>query len=419
MDKFMKQQEHITIKAPYNRIHKLIFGEDPDENAGEKYSLMGEESAQVTGKFNPIQPIESPVGQQLNSDPSQIQQFQLPRTASIVEPMANPSIDVGPVPETSFDKLKTLLSNAPTRDQYEPSKTRKFAGALVGGLTGAAYGPERGSKVAGDIVDQPYKEAYGDWQTRTGALGKEAEFDNLKSTLDINRKKAESDQSNMEFDNLLNLQDFYAKNDPDLAAAMASGKTRGEEAAKEPNRVKADLRKQDADKAIEDLRFNRETSLEELRQKGREKLSTSEIKSRESIANKHINSAENIARLNRELRAKMAKDNRKGQRVSPNQQGQARLMAENEVSQLVSSADELTALFNEMFDNNGNVIGYKLKPKSEITDSFWLGERKKREDASLNILKRILGNSYDPKLEDQEDDEEDDLDYIKIDGVEP
>lgn len=396
-----KKRNPIKVELDPSHIHELINGSDSSEEESPRlrpevtrnYPLAEDQPLYVDPKSTPIQA--------LNFD-----QLPLKDTSPTIEPNI-PSIPKVPKEQSTADRLKGLLSAPPLQSDFKPSKLRKFGAAVAGGLTGAAYGPRTGMEVASNIADQPYREQYQDWLTKTGALEKQ-------SQLDISKSKAESGGLSA-LGSYLRAQGAI---DPELQANIASKKTTATEAALEPGREAKSTRDQAGKEAIEGIRRDREQKLETTRQAGREvletnkqknkqKLSDEQITSREKIAKDNITSRENIARLNRELKKKVASTAAKNQRVPPSQQYLGKAMAENEISQLISNKDEFDALFSENKDATSGRISYSLKPENEI-DDLWKAKYKARKGEINELLSKILKSSYNPSRSAAEEDSEDD-----------
>jgi hypothetical protein len=73
--------------------------------------------------------------------------------------------ETGPATKAYLD----YAGQAPSRDDYQPGKMRSLMAALVGGATGYKN-PAGGMKVAEDIRDDPYNEAYGDYSNKLKAM---------------------------------------------------------------------------------------------------------------------------------------------------------------------------------------------------------------------------------------------------------
>jgi len=322
-------------------------------------------------------------------------------------------------PQSTMNRLGEVLSALPLRGDYKPSKMRRFGAAVVGGLTGAAGGPETGMKVASSILEAPYREQYQDWLTKSGALEKQA-------NLEIEREKAETGglSGYAAYINALR------QSDPELLADIEGGRVRAREEALEPGREAGFTREQGGREAIEDIRRERERALEtarqggrrgleRFRQTGRETISNKDRLTREKVARDQMLSRENIARLNRELRNQLQSSATRNQRVPPSQQYLGRLMAENEISQLISDPEEFDALFTSSTDSNGRPIVI-LKPDRDVP-AAWKAARPDgkgydaRKKQINDLLKELIKTSYSPSSEDgSEDGEEDQYEFKEL-----
>lgn len=419
---FSKEEKpKVKIEAPLHDLADLIHGAITG-NHEEPVQLA--ENQNETG--NNIQEPQPKLEMQQASIGDQLDQPQL-NTTALQDNYEPTNLSSGmqsggqPNPQMQasvFDRLKDSLNSIPKQTDYHPSTIRKIAGGVVGGLTGAAFGPEQGKKSAEDIVQAPYRESYQDWLNKSGALEKEAD-------VELKRGKA-SQEDTQNYLNYLkvkhDIDETDLQNDPEHQRVLAKGKKTGEEEALKPGREDADARELNNKIVLESIQTQREKDLEEIRQRGRKELSAEErkqkdkeITSREKLANQAINSKENISRLNREMREKIISS--KNQRVSPNQQAYAQMLAENDVSKTIASFDDLELFFIEQKDKDGNVTSYKLKPIS----SFKNPRDKTRYDAIKsqidNLKKGILKNSYNPSSDEPDVENDDDTDDISVEEI--
>lgn len=86
------------------------------------------------------------------------------------------SSEQGPAASQFFQHLRS----APTRQDYAPSKWRRFAAALAGLGSKDSYGTAR------SIIDEPYERAYGDWSQRGSGLKAMAELETEDSQKRLN-----------------------------------------------------------------------------------------------------------------------------------------------------------------------------------------------------------------------------------------
>lgn len=337
-----------------------------------------------------VELIRSAFGDSLPS--TQLEEYPI-RPGANVEPVTNdPLKNLPTVSEDVVTNLKNNLMNPPTLEQHKPTKLRRVGAAIAGGLVGATQGADAGFKTSSTIAQKPYQEAYQDWLTRTGALEKQA-------NLELNINKAQTGGLS-ELASYLRAQ---MSGDPVLQGEIARAREAGTQSVRAPIESQQEADRQKGRIALEDIRTERAMTLEERRQKGLNERNAANIASREKTALDAINSRENIAEKARELRKQIA--DRESQRVPPNQQYLARIMAENEISKIISDPDELDNLFTASAPNDQGVITYTLKPKSEIK-AAWIEKYNERTKEMENIRKGILGSSYDPNAGEYEIEDE-------------
>lgn len=372
----------------------------------------------VRDSFEPVESIKEPI-HQVDTIPSVVQRNygeELPLGSARIEPNLSVPKNIVPEEESIYDRLSTLFSNPPTREENQPSKLRRIGGAIFGGMTGAAFGPEKGVETATGIVDKPYREAYEDWAVRTGALQKQAE-------IELARSKAETGG----LSDIASYIRAVSASDPDLQGEIEGRKTAAREDVLEPGRIARSEREQEGRETIEEkrqrgrealeiLRQNRELTLEQRRQEGRKAITQDQINAAEKRAKALIESRENIARLNRELRRDL--DKSRNQRVPPSQQYLGRLMAENEVAKTISNKDEFEALFNQTEDSQGRPI-ITLKADTEVM-AKWKTKYDERKKEIQALLKQIIGTSFNPNekefdIDDENENQEDEYDIEEID----
>lgn len=401
----MRQQDSITVKAPYKRFHKLIFGDDPDEQFETDPSITGSSQSPQSQ----VEPIRSNVSKYNTFNDS----VPIPETG-LVAP-SNPGINTGEAPESDFDTLKGLLRNPPSKDEYEPSKTRKIAGGIAGGLTGAAYGPEVGAKVSSSIVDKPYTEAYQDWATRTGALDK-------SNTLDLNRQEYNIKGQQAEAGSLNAYSQAMARlnaSDPKVQGDITRSRTQAEEDVKEPGRVNQYNREQKGRKELANITDDRTRDIADLNEGGRNSRSAAQIASAEKRARELMNSREGIAASQNKVRERIAKDTIRNQRVPAREQAYARAIAENDIAQLVSNKDDLDNLFIPIKGSNDNVTGYKLAAEATIAEEYKVAYKKWKKEIE-DRTEKISKGSFNPSSSTpDEDEDDDDLDDYEIGKIKP
>lgn len=380
------KKDRVKIDAPLDNIIDLVKGafEGPGTN----------------------QPVETPAPKSLPSGipaPSPIE------TAQTLQANAAPEQD-------TMGRLKDLLEKPPLLSENKPSGLRRFGAAVAGGLAGAAGGPEVGVKTAKGILEQPYAEQYQDWLTRSGALEKQA-------GLEIEGQKADASSLNA----TAAIRRASGANDPTLQGNIEESKYRGREKALEPGRVAASDREQEKIELTQRLQAIREGNLEEqrqggretledIRQTGREKISQDQIDSLERRAKNAITSRENVAELGRKLRKELASSATKNQRVPPTQQAVGRMLAEDEISKLITNQDEFDALFDKSTDSQGRPI-IRLKPDRDVK-AEWVTKYKTRKREIDDLLKQILKASFSPAPDTGDEEEENDEDRYDSEELE-
>lgn len=303
-------------------------------------------------------------------------------------------------PPTTLDRIKEAFANAPKREDYQPSKLRRFAGAVTGGLVGAAHGPEAGYSTAQTIVNRPFDTAYQDFAQRAGLLEKQAALEAGE------RKLGQTD-----FSSMIQLQRLLNQSDPALQGQIAGAQEGARESAREPGRVARDTTRRDINAATITGRAtegaaNRQNAAEiaEANRKNAANIAAENRRNAEAMNRARIVSAEEIARMRNDLQRAMQET--RNQRVPPNQQFLAEAMAENKLAMTLTDEDEFEALFTSTTDSNGRVI-YQLKPEAEVESDYRQAYRDRK--AQINaILGQVLGKGFNPAapLEEDQDDED-------------
>lgn len=317
-------------------------------------------------------------------------------------------LSLAPEREDVFSRLSKLYSAPPLRENIKPSKLRRAGGMIVGGLVGASQGAEAGSKAAMDIVDRPYREAYQDWSIRTGALGEEAKLGIEREKLNLEGQRID----NSGLSGYASYRRAIDAGDPDLQGDIERSRVSAREEALEPGREKDDERTRERNESLENTRQTNRMAVEAFRQTGRNALTDKEIKARDANTEKTIRSREYIAGKNRELREQMGL--KRDQRIPPNQQYLAKIMAEKEVAELMSDSAEFNAIFTESKDSQNRPI-ITLKPDKEIK-SNWTEQYRKRKKQIDDLAKGILAQSYSGYGQDEVDtsETEDEFDIEEV-----
>lgn len=266
----------------------------------------------------------------------------LPDTASPVKPQTPANTD----PDL-YSRLGTLLGNPPTIEGTKVSRGRRIAGAISGGLSGAAFGPEQGVKAATNITEQPYRESYQDWMTKTGALEKEANIGLKKQQLE-----------NAGLTGAAALKRALDAGDPALQADIAGGKKGAELKVEEPYKIKADARKNETDtekfkreqtgrETLESIRAINAKALETQRQGGRAAITDKQIQAEMDRLRKRLSVDIDEGALNRAVRKEIADQTKSG--VSVNSE----IAARNSATATLAQTEKYRDLFT--FAPNGNI----------------------------------------------------------------
>lgn len=175
------KKDRVKIDAPIENIIELVRGafEGPETHTPESL-------ADFTRSTNFVEPRPMEISRELPiTQPSTSLPTTLPaQSIEAPEDMRAMGSNIGPQKPSPIENLKAMLDNPPLMADNKPSGLRRFGAALAGGLTGFAGGPKVGMETASSILNQPYKEEYQDWLTKTGALEKGA-------NIDINQLRAE------------------------------------------------------------------------------------------------------------------------------------------------------------------------------------------------------------------------------------
>lgn len=373
----------IKIDAPFHDLVDMIHG------------AINPDSESEAGSEEQVQTI--PYQQEISITPDYIQRTlsnageEMPLRESLISPEPFPESNnyVPPKELSPYERLSQLLLNPPLQSAYKPSKLRRFGGALVGGLTGAAFGPEQGVKQAQNILSAPYREAYQDWATRTGAL-------EARVNLDIARQKARSGDTQDYLAYLKELREqakLASELDPEFQGELVGAKTRAEEREKEPGRKAAFYREQAGKEDLADIAAIRAMDLEKFRQSMLNARFRDNVASLEKRVREQIGSREHIAKLANDLKRELAKG--KNQRIPPNQQVLAQLKAENDVAKSIAEKEKFDALFIGIKDKDGNIVSYRLRPNTDPEVKAKYNEdynkiKRQIDDLTKGILKKAF-----------------------------
>ena len=276
-------------------------------------------------------------------------------------------------------RLRELLESPPSREDYKPDLKRKIVAAVLGGLTGLAHGPIPGIKVAQGVTGAPYNQAM---------QGYESQLDSLRELAEIN-KGTYKDQS-----------DIYKANvqyHPDIAGQRAEKIALGTAKGKAPS--------QREERAFEIGKQHQEQRFKVKMQEDKQKQET-------LIQNQRITSAEGIARLNRGSRENIAANSlaakernaEKLQRIPPNQQAEAAIIASNNLAfdaEYPMTKEQREAIFEE--NNDGYWV---LKNETDIDPDFTPFYQLYKELYDIEF-DEVLNTSFDPSREKEEEGDED------------
>jgi hypothetical protein len=120
------------------------------------------------------------------------------------------------------------LKDQPTWDKYQPSKTRRGIGALLGAAVGYSRGPVAGAQIGGSVVEAPYQHAVSDYERKMKGLGPAAQMeqqdqkDQLQAiyqarALGLNYDKFKQDKLEAEQKHQLDMADYVLKRNKNLA----------------------------------------------------------------------------------------------------------------------------------------------------------------------------------------------------------
>ena len=277
-------------------------------------------------------------------------------------------------------RLKDLLSQYPTPEQHAPSKKRRALGAIAGGLVGATN-PEQGYKLSSEIVENPYKNAMQNWETKYKPA--EAAY-NLETSANKNNISGLSD--------IASYMRAMNESNPDLQGQIERAKIGAREGVEQPNRIQ--LRNLEGQQAssLEDKRLGGQIQVHNITQENENLRTAAGIKGRASEGNLDRQGRLDIAKMDdatrryiadkeRELRREIAKD-KTGSNLSVDQQVKARMDAEDQILGSTMpdlqkglpgiTPEEFDALVNDIKDSNGKHVAWALKSEKDVP-SEWKG----------------------------------------------
>jgi len=224
------------------------------------------------------------------------------------------------------DILAETLMNAPRREDYAPSKTRRIISGIAGGMQGAAYGAEKGAKLSTDIMESPYRRAAQDFESNVSPLMKLEELERAGAKVDLDQFKSYLDW----LDTLTKTQQASPHYKANVAGMEAGARLRVEE----PFKIDADTRRS-AEAKLSDLRkaeADRENDARVL--SGQKEIKKMEQAFEDSYRKADRALKKSMQERDREIRLELEKEKAgrtKYSRISANQQVTARQEAENRV----------------------------------------------------------------------------------------
>jgi len=271
--------------------------------------------------------------------------------------------------DSAIARLEAAYEERPRREDFEPTKKRRFLAGSVGGLTGFSEGPRAGVEAARGVINNPYDESYQEWLSRTGALERQA-------GLEI----AGDQRDTQGLAGIVSYLEMVNKYDPVRAAQMRSAIL----TAEEPFEEDAFARDQGGRVVVTNLGIKGRKIEGDADRASAEAIAEANRGSREDIVQKRIVSAERIAELNRNLRETLGIQ---GDRIPPGQQSQALDLAEDTIARSVLNEDYLDELFT--YDEESG--RYRLKARGGL-DAKFLDAYKEIQDAIDNVTSGIMGN---------------------------
>lgn len=98
---------------------------------------------------------------------------------------ANAALTLSPAQQ----RYRDVLNQTPQMTQYAPSRGRRIAAMVLGGLAGIRD-PKAGYEMASDIVSSPYQRALTDWMNQSKSLAAQAGIEKEAANEEIARRRA-------------------------------------------------------------------------------------------------------------------------------------------------------------------------------------------------------------------------------------
>lgn len=93
------------------------------------------------------------------------------------------------LPSMAEERYRNLLRNAPTPEQYKPSKLRRVLAGIAAGATTYNEGSQRGLQAGMDIRNRPYQRAAMDYMAQLGPAEKEFQLQKTLEAEDVARRR--------------------------------------------------------------------------------------------------------------------------------------------------------------------------------------------------------------------------------------
>lgn len=143
-------------------------------------------------------------------------------------PLAEDNMEIPSYETPALDKFMSFINNVPQRADYQPSFGSKLKASLVGGLTGlGTRSPEKGIELGQSMLDTPYKQALGDFQTQANMMGTAASYENKQGESKRKYVKDLLQKANMSRKYLLEMQKAATAHEDKLKAIESMEKRHG------------------------------------------------------------------------------------------------------------------------------------------------------------------------------------------------